>query len=335
MCIPVIVIWDDTILLFKQTNYCQAKNAVRLDKGHLQEAIWGGSNQRGLLCQPSGRGLKSNSWYRGVFRLLLTDVKAMESGDWTLVYYNLMSALTLIKALCLVLYFQVTLAGYKKFLAVEVISGFLTWHQSFHLTFVTLPFPGCPWAPESSWRGAKSHQRSRSKDWGEPEKKYLFIHDGFFHGYFSVLLGRVPVNKITLDIMNLCSIRCRWTANTTLWVGWPSLSSQRQQMQSENTARAPRTMSNWPLVRNLAVTAPKKQLFWKTFIFRSDQRDRRGCWEWYLPSRPTPWKGPQWCWEVNQCLDVKLNCKICHIFRYHLFRFKHTHEGDSLESNGV
>ena len=28
-------------------------------------------------------------------------------------------------------------------------------------------------------------------------------------------------------------------------------------MQSENTARAPRTMSNWPLVRNLAVTAPK------------------------------------------------------------------------------
>ena len=166
-CIPVIVIWDDTILLFKQTNYCQAKNAVRLDKGHLQEAIWGGSNQRGLLCQPSGRGLKSNSWYRGVFRLLLTDVKAMESGDWTLVYYNLMSALTLIKALCLVLYFQVTLAGYKKFLAVEVISGFLTWHQSFHLTFVKLPFPGCPWAPESSWRGAKSHQRSRSKDWGD------------------------------------------------------------------------------------------------------------------------------------------------------------------------
>ena len=79
----------------------------------------------------------------------------------------LMSALTLIKALCLVLYFQVTLAGYKKFLAVEVISGFLTWHQSFHLTFVTLPFPGCPWAPESSWRGAKSHQRSRSKDWGD------------------------------------------------------------------------------------------------------------------------------------------------------------------------
>ena len=94
----------------------------------------------------------------------------------------LMSALTLIKALCLVLYFQVTLAGYKKFLAVEVISGFLTWHQSFHLTFVTLPFPGCPWAPESSWRGAKSHQRSRSKDWGKPEKSIFSYRVVFLTG---------------------------------------------------------------------------------------------------------------------------------------------------------
>ena len=32
--------------------YWQAKNAVRLDKGHLQEAVWRRSSQRGLLCQP-------------------------------------------------------------------------------------------------------------------------------------------------------------------------------------------------------------------------------------------------------------------------------------------
>ena len=112
----------------------------------------------------------------------------------------------------------------------------LSWYKSFleqcsFSIFVKFPFPGCPWTPKSSWGGAESHQRSRSKDWGEQKR------------------------IMSSCIMHVCSIRCRWTANTTLWVGLPSLFSQRQQLQFENTARAPKTMFNSPLVRIFAVIA--------------------------------------------------------------------------------
>ena len=150
------------------------------------------------------------------------------------------TSLWCISTFCSLVHFQVTLAGYKKFLAVEVILRF----QSFHLdsrflirrelwsvnrplaflcNSCRISFPRLPLGP---WVKPKRSKKPSKK----PKQGLRYIRKPEYCHH------QTP-------------IRCQWTPNTTLWVGLHSLYSQRQQMQSENTVRAPKTMSNWPLVR--------------------------------------------------------------------------------------
>ena len=149
------------------------------------------------------------------------------------------TSLWCISTFCSLVHFQVTLAGYKKFLAVEVIlryqsfhldikiQGFralICWQDSIHFfETVGISFSRLPLGP---WVKPKRSKKPSKK----PKQGLRYIRKPEYCHH------QTP-------------IRCQWTPNTTLWVGLHSLYSQRQQMQSENTVRAPKTMSNWPLVR--------------------------------------------------------------------------------------